>query len=152
MRLHAAQGRAFDASSIPAGLFLEPPGGSPRPVRIVRARAVPAGIVLLELEGVATREQAESLRDAEVLAERGDLPEPGPEEWYAADLVGLRAVSPAGDVLGTVRETYFNGAQEVLVIETGSGDVDVPLVDAHVGDVDPASGSIVIPDLEALRT
>ena len=81
---------------------------------------------------------------------RADLPAPEPDELYVEELEGLAAVDPQGRSLGIVREIYSNGAQEVLVVSTERGDVEVPFVDAHVGEVDVAARRLVILDLDAL--
>ena len=46
-------------------------------------------IVRLQLSGVRTRDEAESLRDVELLVDRGDLPPLDEDEFYLADAIGL---------------------------------------------------------------
>ena len=123
----------------------------PVPYEIQEARVHSDGSVLLALAGVETRNDAERLRGGEVLADRKDLPKPNPNEWFAEDLIGLAVASPEGTTLGSVRDVYANGAHEILIVETPTGDVDVPFVEAHVGDVDLEAGRVVALDLDALR-
>ncbi|MBI5501252.1 MAG: 16S rRNA processing protein RimM [Deltaproteobacteria bacterium] len=128
-------------------------GGAPAdPLKlgIEGARSTPDGTWIVAFAGVVTRDDAESLRGATVSARRADLPGPDEGELYVEDLVGLEAVDPDGRTLGVVREVYDNGAQEVLVVAAAGGDVDVPFVDAHVGDVDLEQRRLVILDLAAL--
>ena len=54
------------------------------------------------IAGVDTREQAESLKDAFLYAERNRFPEPETEEHYVADLIGLKAVDTSMHGLGIV--------------------------------------------------
>lgn len=151
VRLHNLESTVLEGIG---AVLVRRPGGeqSAEPVRLVveTARPTPDGSWVVAFEGIVTREDAESLRGGVVSAPRGELPEPGESELYVEDLAGLEAVDPAGRALGTVREVYSNGAQEVLVVATGRGDVDVPFVDAHVGAVDVENGRIVILDLESL--
>ena len=126
------------------------PAADPLKLTVERARPTPDGSWLVALSGVVTRNDAESLRGALVSARRADLPPPDPDELYVEDLLGLAAVDPDGRPLGTVREIYSNGAQEVLIVATDRGDVEVPFVEAHVGEVDLDAGRLVILDLDAL--
>ncbi|MBI5485966.1 MAG: 16S rRNA processing protein RimM [Deltaproteobacteria bacterium] len=122
----------------------------PLKLGIEGARSTPDGTWIVAFAGVVSRNDAESLRGATVSARRADLPGPDEGELYVEDLVGLQAVDPGGRPLGVVRDVYDNGAQEVLVVAAERGDVEVPFVDAHVGEVDPENRRLVILDLEAL--
>jgi 16S rRNA processing protein RimM len=114
---------------------------------IEEARPTPAGTWLVRFAGVHTRDDAETLRGATLRLRRSELPAPAPDEVYVEDLPGLDAFDPHGTALGSVRDVYSNGAQEVLVVATASGDVEVPYVAAHVGEVDLERRRIVILDL-----
>lgn len=142
---------ALDADRLPRTVHVRRADDTTQRLAVERARGVPGGYVLAKFAGIETRTDAETLRGAEILADRADLPPPGEDEWYVEDIIGLRAVSPGGEPLGAVRDAYFNGAHEVLIVDTPTGNVDVPFVDAHVGDVDLGRGTIVLLDLDALR-
>jgi 16S rRNA processing protein RimM len=128
--------------------------GEPAPhalrLAILGARPTPDGSWLVQFRDVHTRNDAETLRGATVTVRRSELPEPAADEFYVGDLEGLEAVAPDGAPLGRIREVYPNGAQEVLVVETPRGVVEVPFVEAHVGEVDLERGRLVILDLGAL--
>jgi len=85
-----------------------------------------------------------------VVVRRSDLSDPAPDEYYVEDLEGLEAFAPDGTALGRVRDVYSNGAQEVLIVVTARGDVEIPFVEAHVGEVDLERGRLVVLDLDAL--
>jgi len=113
-------------------------------------RPTPGGMWLVRFAGVHTRNDAETLRGATLSTSRGDLPAPAPDEVYVEDLPGLDAFDSGGTALGSVREVYSNGAQEVLVVATATGEVEVPFVAAHVGEVDLERRRIVILDIASL--
>ena len=119
-------------------------------MRIEDARPTPAGTWLVHFAGVHTRNDAETLRGATLSIRRGELPAPAPDEVYVEDLPGIDAFDSDGTALGSVRDVYSNGAQEVLVVATASGDVEVPFVAAHVGEVDLERRRIVILDIANL--
>jgi 16S rRNA processing protein RimM len=86
---------------------------------------------ILELEGLDDRNESETLKGQEVLVRRADFPE---EEGavYLVDLVGAPVLDGAGASLGTVVGIGDNGAQPLLVVKTGRGEVLVPFVAAFV--------------------
>jgi 16S rRNA processing protein RimM len=70
---------------------------------------------------VADRTAAEKLRGTLVTVARSALPPLAEGEYYHADLIGLVAVSDAGETLGTVVAIENFGAGDVLEIERPDG-------------------------------
>ncbi len=70
---------------------------------------------------VADRNAAEALRGTALTVARSELPSLPEGEYYHADLIGLAAVSDAGDPLGTVLAVENYGAGDVLEIERPGG-------------------------------
>jgi len=108
---------------------------------------------LVALEGIATREEATLLGGREMLALRSELPPLQEDEWYAADLVGLRALRPDGVTLGVVVAVSNFGAGDILVLAVPSGDEPrgataeermVPLLEGVLREVRPEEGFVVI--------
>jgi len=88
---------------------------------------------------VTDRNGAEALRGTELTVPRSALPPLGPGEYYYADLVGLPAVSGAGEVLGTVVTVENFGAGDILDIKKPDGKrVMVPMIEAAVPEWDEA--------------
>ena len=73
--------------------------------------------------------------------ERDALPEPGEDEYYAFQLVGLEVEEAGGERLGRVTEVTSGPANDVLELDTG---LALPLVDACVREVDLDAGRIVV--------
>ncbi len=68
-----------------------------------------------------------------------------------ADLVGLRAETPTGEPIGTVRELIRAGETDVLVVDRDSaGELLLPAIASVVRDVDLATGRIVVIPQEEL--
>lgn len=88
--------------------------GSPG-LTLISGRAEKAAVVGRAKE-VATKEQADALRGLKLYIPRGQLPEPGEDEFYLADLIGLEAREPDGAVLGSVRAVQNFGADDMLEI------------------------------------
>ena len=70
---------------------------------------------------VTDRTAAEALRGSVLTVPRSALPPLAEGEYYHADLLGLRAVSDAGEELGTVVAVDNFGAGDVLEIERPDG-------------------------------
>jgi len=113
--------------------------------RISSARQTPKGF-LLDLEGVESRTDAQPLRGEQLFVDRKELDSTQEGEFYVADLVGLTAVGNAGEVLGTVTDTFETAAHEVLVVreEKGRQDLYLPFTMEHVPQVDLQMGRIVV--------
>jgi 16S rRNA processing protein RimM len=112
--------------------------------RISRVRETPKGF-LLDLEGIEDRPGAASLRGEELVLDRSELDAPVAGEFYVGDLVGLTAVSGAGEIVGTVRETFETAAHEVLVIhQEGATAVYVPFTLEHVPEVNLEASRLVV--------
>ena len=99
------------------------------------------------LKGVATREAAEALRGTLLFAERAQLPSLPDDEFYHADLLGLKVVMVEGGAeVGTVKAIIPAGATEVLEIDRGPGEYTllVPFTRAVVPEIDIKAGWLSI--------
>lgn len=112
---------------------------------LTTARAVKGDVVARAAE-VATREQAEALRGLRLYVPRTALPEPEPDEFYHADLIGLAAETPKGAPLGRVKAVHDFGAGDLLEIDPGEGGPTwlVAFTHAAVPEVDAAAGRLVV--------
>jgi 16S rRNA processing protein RimM len=103
------------------------------------------GHLVATLKGVATREEAERLNGVELYIARDKLPDTGEDEYYHADLIGLAAVTAAGEPLGRVVAIHNFGAGDIVEIAPPSGaTMLLPFTNAVVPSVDLAGGSVVI--------
>ncbi len=78
--------------------------------------ATPSEIVGGTAVAVADRTAAGRLTNTRLYIERSRLPDPEPDEFYLADLVGLTARDDAGAVLGQVTAVHDYGAGASLEI------------------------------------
>ena len=74
--------------------------------------------VVAKLAGCDDRDAAALYRgQAGRGAARRSFPQPGENEYYWADLIGLKVVNEQGEDLGTVSRVFETGANDVLVVE-----------------------------------
>ena len=117
-------------------------------------REVRGGLVIARLDGVSDRNAAEALKGLRLYVPRDALPAPDEDEFYHADLLGLRVVmaegpregsKDEGDV-GTVRAIIPAGSTEVLEIDRGTGaqTLLVPFTKAAVPEINIRAGWLSI--------
>jgi len=115
-----------------------------RSFEIETARAA-NGHLVATLKGVASREDAERLNGVELYVARDKLPATDDDEYYHADLIGLAAVTSAGEPLGRVIAIHNFGAGDIIEIAPPSGPtLLLPFTNAVVPTVDLAGGRVVI--------
>jgi 16S rRNA processing protein RimM len=120
-------------------------GPDGRMFAVTDSRLVKAGEVIVRFEGVTTREQAEALKGVELHITREALPAIDNEEFYHADLVGLRAEDEAGRAVGLVRAIHNFGAGDVIEItRDDGGNVLLPFTRRVVPLVDIGAARIVV--------
>lgn len=100
------------------------------------------GVVVL-LDGIADRTDAETMKGVLVGAPRDALPATDEDEFYWGDLIGLEVVNTADEKLGKVAGLIETGANDVLRVvgEEGSERL-LPFVSAVVLSVDVKAGLI----------
>ena len=96
------------------------------------------------------RTAAERLTNLRLYADRAQLPPPGEEEFYLADLVGLEARDAEGQHLGRVAQIHDYGAGTSLELaRDGAPSLVVPFTRAAVPEVDVTAGHLtVVPPTE----
>lgn len=108
-------------------------------------RRLPDQRFIVSVDGVKTREEAAALTNSGAWLERARLPSPQPDEFYWADLIGMRADTTAGDLLGAVAAVHDYGAGAFLEIRDAAGmEQLVPFTRLAIVSVDIAGRRIVI--------
>ncbi len=91
-------------------------GDAWRPLAVAEGR--PHGKALVaRLAEYADRDAAQKLVGCDIGVPRADLPDLGPDEFYWADLEGLRVITRDGVELGVVDRLLETGANDVLVVK-----------------------------------
>lgn len=95
--------------------------------------------VAARLAGCEDRDTAARYRGRQVAVPRDAFPEAGENEYYWADLIGLKVVNAAGEDLGTVSRIIETGANDVLVVEgpaESRRERLIPFIEQVVNEVD----------------
>ena len=112
-------------------------------------RPIGKDMFVARVKGVSDRNSAAALNGIELFVPRDALPPPEEEEFYHADLIGLRVENEAGDFLGTVVALHNFGAGDILEIAPAPDAQDkatamFPFTRALVPIVDVPQGRIVV--------
>ncbi len=99
-----------------------------------------------KLSGVHTKEHADGLRGLQLFVPRSKFPQLPDDEFYYADLVGLRVFNGGGAEMGQIKAVQNHGATDLLEILTEETDQSVllPFTRVNVPTVDIGSGKIII--------
>ncbi|MBF0124769.1 MAG: 16S rRNA processing protein RimM [Magnetococcales bacterium] len=92
------------------------------PVKLLSGR-LQGTVLIAQLEGVVTRNQAESLVGQSLWLPRSQLPAlTDGDEFYWCDLIGCRVQTETGEEIGAVVSMMATGANDVLVVNDDAGD------------------------------
>jgi 16S rRNA processing protein RimM len=135
----------------PAGTATAPTGtarteSQPPPSLTVAAARPHQGRLIVSFDGVADRDAADALRGVLLSVDTaGDDPPADPDEFGDHQLIGLAAVSVAGERLGEVASIDHAPAADLLVLRRPDGRTAlVPFVRAIVPEVDLAGGRVLV--------
>ncbi|GIF67122.1 ribosome maturation factor RimM [Asanoa ishikariensis] len=104
------------------------------------------GRPLVLFDGYYERDLVENLRNVLLVVDSSEISVPDdPDEFLDHQLVGLSAVSPGGEVLGTVTRIEHAPSSDLLVLSRPDGrSALVPFVKEIVPAVDLAGGRVVV--------
>lgn len=119
----------------------------PRSLHIEMAEPFMGGY-RVQFAEITGRDEADRWRNRYVLAPRSELPEPGEDEIYLHDLVGLSVHAPDGSEIGRV-EAYYELPHDIMVeVTREKGSVMVPY--RFVTEVDLEGKRLVVEPPEGL--
>ncbi|MEO8897083.1 MAG: ribosome maturation factor RimM [Candidatus Dormibacter sp.] len=113
-------------------------------ITVLSSRPLDDDEVLLAFEELPTREEVARLSGDYLCVEPARARALGADEWFEWQLIGLRAVTPAGEDLGVVGDVEEQPSSHVLVVADGTAERRYPLVREWVRSVDVDAGVIVV--------
>ncbi len=102
--------------------------------------------VLMTVEGISSREEAEKLTGALVSVDRSEAVPLKEGEYYTADIIGLEVFESDGTLLGTVADIIKTGSNDVYVVSLPGRreDVLVPALKKVVLEISVDEGKMVV--------
>jgi 16S rRNA processing protein RimM len=124
--------------------------GAGRAIQILSARALKDDLLVVRVKGVSDRDAAQKLTHTKLYIPRANLPPTEEDEFYTRDLIGLRAETPEGALIGTIVAVPNYGAGDILEVAPPAGETLLyPFTRAVVPTVDIKGGRVtVIPPAE----
>lgn len=108
-------------------------------------------MVILKFKGLDNMNDVEAFRQKDLLINREQAVELGPDENFIADLIGLSVVTDEGTILGTLEDVLQTGANDVYCVKTGEGkELLLPAIKECVLNVDLEKQEILVHILDGL--
>ena len=107
--------------------------------------------LLLALEGIDTRNQADELRGKLLEVPEAALPRLEEDEYFRFDIVGINVVDANGTALGKVEEVLETGANDVYIVRDADSELLIPAIDSVIMEIDTEAHRMIvelIPGLE----
>lgn len=82
----------------------------------VKQAKMHSGTVVMALDGITDRDQAEALKGARILVGRDLFPKAESDSYYWVDLIGCKAINLQNESLGQVIDVTDNGAHGVIAL------------------------------------
>lgn len=108
-------------------------------------------LVILKFKGLDTPEEMAKYRQKGLYVTRENAVRLGRDEYFIADLMGLRVLDEDGTEIGVLREVLETGANDVYIIDLRDGrELLLPAIRECVLHVDVEAGEMRIHILEGL--
>lgn len=109
-------------------------------------------LVILKFKGIDNINDVEKYKKAPLYVTREDAVPLGENEYFIADLIGLKVISDEGEALGILDDVLQTGANDVYVVKCDNGEeILVPAIKDCVKNVDIEGKEITLHLLPGLR-
>jgi 16S rRNA processing protein RimM len=128
------------------------PNGEAHEVSVDAARRA-SDAILMKLHSVDDRDRADGLRGAIISVQRKQFPKLEDGEFYACDVIGanvVRAEDPSV-MLGVVLDYRSYPSVDTFAVRLASGELEIPVVETFIAEVDVAGGRVLVRALELLE-
>ena len=102
-------------------------------------------LVILKFKGIDNINDIEKYKGHDLWMPREEGQELDEDEYYIADLLGLRVILDDGTEFGTLKNVMETGANDVYIIDTNAhGEVLVPAIRECIQDIDLEKNTMTI--------
>lgn len=109
-------------------------------------------MVILKFKGLDNINDVERFRQAKLFVTRENAVELEEDEYFIADLIGIKVTSDGGEELGIIKDVLQTGANDVYVIaKENTPDLLVPAIHDCVLAVDVEAQTMTVHLLDGLR-
>ncbi len=140
--IFAPGARVFQGTS-DGDIWRDPKTGETRELKILSSRPFKGGLLVM-LDAVTDRTEAERWNDRHLLVPFAELNEPEEGEVFLHELAGMRVLDETGETLGDVRGFFQVPLGLLLDIRTERGDVALPFNERFVRDVNRTGRTLIV--------
>lgn len=97
------------------------------PTLTVKSVRIRGKSIVARLATIESRNRAEEIEGHGVLLARDQLPDTAEDEYYWYQYQGKMVVDQSGRVIGRVTNLFNNGAQDILVVDSGQAEILIPV-------------------------
>jgi 16S rRNA processing protein RimM len=137
--------KSFTANPVDVASYGEVLGDNGQTYRL-KAKHETQGIVVVAIDGVTDRNAAEAMKGIKFYIKRDQLPELSQNDYYHADLLGLRLEDRAGNLIGHIISVEDFGAGDVVEVKDANGKTDLclPFTASIFPEVDLQKGVAIV--------
>ena len=107
--------------------------------------------VILKFKGIDNINDIERYKRCPLLVTREDAVELEEDEFFIADMIGMKVVTEDGEEFGTLKDVMETGANDVYIIDSDEhGEVLIPAIRECILDVDVEEQKMTIHLMEGL--
>jgi len=101
-------------------------------------------LAVLQLDGIATREEAEALQGSRVWLDNSEFPQLDTDEYYWHRLKGLRVETETGVPLGRVADLFSTAAHDIMIVSGTGEEFMIPVRGDIIKDINSREGKIIV--------
>lgn len=116
----------------------------------IRGVSAHSGGFLLSLDSFNDINQVLPLVGSELCLKRSQLPEPGEDEYYWRDLIGMTVFTDQGQELGKLVDIFETGSNDIYVVRGDEREYLIPAIADVIAQVDIGGNKMVITPLDGL--
>ena len=109
-------------------------------------------MVILKFKGIDDMDAANKYRQKSLYVTRENAVKLRKNEYFIADLIGLKVTSDEGEELGEIEDVLQTGANDVYIVKSESGEeILFPAIKECIKEVDIEAGTMLVHVLPGLR-
>lgn len=125
-------------------VFLELPNSGTLIPFFIETIDIQAQRALVKFEDIDSIEQAQEVVKASLYLPLDALPDLGEGNYYFHEIVGFQVVDQERGELGTVKDVYTGGSQDLIAMDYQNQEVLIPINDELVPQVDKTKGTVYV--------
>ena len=104
--------------------------------------------LVLKLAGINTLEESELSRGAEIYIKKEHLSRKEAGEYFWFELIGIKAYSTSGELIGTLKHVFSTRSNDVFVLEKEKEEILIPATHDAVRKIDLENRRMIISEME----